>query len=190
MKYEVRERENPYLFLEDLRLKWSKNRGLFESDTVSLRMFQVRKKMNSQKCSRENWKSLKTDHFCAKHAIFATGVQVARASRQNTWKKTFEKFSKCFSWLEVPLARDSRTEPRKSLCTSHDWTFHPRTSRQPELQKTWNSKIFKNILNLFRDWSIYPPMSCQWVAKNLCDGLATGACDWFYPWLSHQNRAT
>ena len=119
----------------------------------------------------EKWKGLKTNQFCAKHAIFVTElsrVQVARASRQNTWKKTFEKFSKCFSRLEVPLTRESRTEPRKSLCTPRDWTFHPRTSRQPELRKAWKTRFLKNILSLFHDWSIYPPMSRQWVAKNLC----------------------
>ena len=104
-------------------------------------------------------------------------------------RKILNKFSKCFSRLEVSLARESRTEPQKSLCTFHDWTFHPCTSRQPELQKTCNSKFLKNILNLFCDWSIYPLMSHQWVAKNLCDGLVTGVYNWFYPWLSRQNRA-
>ena len=104
-------------------------------------------------------------------------------------RKLLKKFSKCFSQMEVPLARESRTEPRKSLCTPHNWTFHPRTSRQPKLRKTWNSNFLKNILSLFRDWSIYPPMSRQWVMKNLYDGLATGEYDWFYPRLSRQNRA-
>ena len=168
------------------------NGSSLESDTVSLRVFQKRKKMNSQKCSRENWKGLKTDQVFLKHAIFATDsscVQVARTSRQNTWKRNLEKFSKCFSRLEVPLARESRTKPWKSLRTPRDWTFHPRTSRQPEPRKAWNSKLLENILSLFHDWSIYPPMSRQRVAKNLCAGLATGACDWFDPRLSRQKRA-
>ena len=97
-------------------MKWFKNGSLFESDTVSLRVFQVRKEMNSQKCSRENWKGFKNCLICAKHTFFTTEssrVQVARASRQHTWKKTFEKISKCFSRLKVPLTRESRTEPRK-----------------------------------------------------------------------------
>ena len=104
-------------------------------------------------------------------------------------KKLLKKFSQCFSRLEVPLTRESRTEQQKSLCTFRNWTFHPRSSHQPELRKAWNSKFLKNILSLFRDWSIYPPMSRQWVAKNLCDGLTTGAFNWFYPRLSRQNRA-
>ena len=83
-KHEIySERENAYLFLEDLRMKRNKYGCSFESDTVSLREFQVRKKMNSQKCLRENWKGSKTDPFCAKHAIFVTEssrVQVAKAS--------------------------------------------------------------------------------------------------------------
>ena len=173
-------RQNPNHFLEDSRMKRSKCGSLFESNTVSLREFQERKKMNNQKCSRENWKGSKTDPFCAKHAIFATEssrMQVARTSHQNTWKKTFKKFSKCFSRLEVPLAKELRTTPQKSLYTSHDWTFHLRTSCQPKSRKAWNSKFLKNILSLFHDWSIYPPMSHQWVAKNLCDGLAIRACD-------------
>ena len=146
--------------------------------------------MNSQNCSRENWKGLKkTDPFYAKHTIFATETSRVPVAR-TLGRKLLKKFSKCFSRLEVPLTRESWTEPRKSLCTPRDWTFHPWTSRQSEPRKTWNSKILKNILNLFRDWSIYPPMSHQWVARNLCYGLATGACDWFYPRLSRQNRAT
>ena len=44
--------------------------------------------------------------------------------------KVLKKFAKYFSRLEVSLARESRAEPRKSLCTPRDWTFHSRTSRQ------------------------------------------------------------
>ena len=70
----------------------------------------------------------------AKHAIFATETScqpVARVTHQNTSSlKIWKKISKCFSQLEVSLARESRAEPRKSLCTLRDWTFHSRTSRQ------------------------------------------------------------
>ena len=97
------------------------------------------------------------------NAWFSRLNQVARKSPEPTAKtlerKTFEKFSKCFSRLEVPLARESRSELWKSLCTSRDWTFHHRTSRQPEPQKAWKPIFLKNILSLFRDWSIYPPVS-------------------------------
>ena len=152
---------------------------LFEIDTVSLRVCQARKKMNSQRCSRENWKGLK------KLTKFAQNTRFSRLNpvmcklqdqppehlKEKSWK-----ISNRFSRLEVPLTRESQTEPRKSLCTPWDWTFHQQTSHQPKPWKAWNSK--------------YPPMSRQWVAKNLCDGLAVRACDWFYPWLSRQNRAT
>ena len=165
------------------------NASSFERDTVSLRVFQKMKKINSQKCSRENWKGLKTDPFCAKHVIFVTEtshVHVARTSRQNTKKKTLKKISKRFLQLEVPLARESRTEPQKSLCTPRNWTFHPRTSRQPEPQKHENpifekySKSFSWLKHLPANES---PVSCK---KSLY-GLATG--DWFYPRLSRQNKA-
>ena len=77
-------------------------------------------------------KCWKWAHF-AEHAIFVTEVsrqQVARSSCQNTQGQNFEKFSKCFSWLEGLPARESRAEPRKSLSNPRDWTFHLRTSRQ------------------------------------------------------------
>ena len=184
-----RERENSYIFLEDFELKWCKNGGLFESDTVSLRVLHVRKTMNSYRSSRENWKSLKTDQF-AQNTRFLQLNQVACKSLEPTAKtlkrKTFEKFSKCFSRLKVPLMRELRSEMRKSLCTSRDWTFNPRSSHQPELRNAWKSKFLKNILSLFRDWSIYQPMSRE---KSLY-GLTIRAYDWFYPRLSRQNRAT
>ena len=150
--------------------------------TVVLKKWKLDKKMNIHWMRGKEMKtlfetSIEKEPLCATHAIFTTKssrVQVAKASRQNTWKKTFEKFSKCFSWLEVPLARESRSEPQKSLCTLHDWTFHPRTSRQHESRITWKPRFLKNILSLFRDWSIYPPMSHQWVAKNLCMGSRLG----------------
>ena len=45
-------------------------------------------------------------------------------------EKNVKKFSKCFSRLEGLPARESRAEPRKSLCTPRDWTLHLWTSRQ------------------------------------------------------------
>ena len=174
-------------------MKWFKNGSLFESDTVSLRVFQVRKEMNSQKCSRENWKCFKNCPICAKHTFFTTEssrVQVARASRQNTWKKTFEKFSKCFSWLEVPLARESRSEPRKSLCTPHDRTFHPRTSHQLEPRKAWKPKFFEKNSKSFSQLKHLSTNESLVSRKKSLYGLAIGACDWYYPRLRRQNRAT
>ena len=129
------DRENPYLFLEDLR----RNDAKMEIEmcvTECLGQIQLRemgKTVNSHKNLRENWKRFKTDRVFAKHAIFATEVsrqQVARSSCQNTQRQNFEKFSKCFSWLKGLPAKESRAEPWKSLCTPRDWTLHSRTSRQ------------------------------------------------------------
>ena len=44
--------------------------------------------------------------------------------------KDLKKISKCFSQLEVSLARESRAEPQKSLYTPSNWTFYSRTSCQ------------------------------------------------------------
>ena len=141
------------------------NASSFERDTMNLRVFQKMKKINNQKCSRENWKGLKTDPFCAKHVIFVTEtshVHVARTSRQNTKKKTLKKISKRFLQLEVPLARESRTEPQKSLCTPRNWTFHLRTSRQPEPQKAWKSNFWK----IFYVFFMTEAFTRQWVASE------------------------
>ena len=121
--------------------------------------------------------------------IFATELsreQVARASCQNTKDKNFEKFSKCFSWLEVLPTRESWNKPRKSLSTPRDWNLHSRTSRHTEPRETKKIQILKNILSIFCDWDTNPPVSCK---KSLC-GLATGAYNWTNLRLSRQNRAT
>ena len=89
MEYVVRERK-PIPFSWRFENEMKQDGNFFESDTVSLRVFQERKKMNSQKYSRENWKGLKTDQF-AQNTRFSRLSQVTKASRQNTWKKTFEK---------------------------------------------------------------------------------------------------
>ena len=50
--------------------------------------------MNNHKSSREKMKMLKNWLICAKHVIFVIGLnreQVARASRQNTQDKNFQK---------------------------------------------------------------------------------------------------
>ena len=137
--------------------------------------------------------SIEKEPFCATHAIFMTKssrVQVAKASRQNTWKKTFEKFSKCFSRLEVPLTRESRSESRKSLCTLHDWTFHPRTSRQHESRKTWKSRFFEKYSKYFSQLGHLPASESSISREKSLYVLVTEACDWANPRLSCQNRAT
>ena len=119
MKYVVRERK-PIPFSWRFKKEMIQNGSSLESDTVSLRVFQKRKKMNSQKRSRENWKGLKTEQVCPKHAIFAietSRVQVARTNRQNTKKKTLENFLSVFhdwkfhSWESHELSHENLCEP-------------------------------------------------------------------------------
>ena len=38
--------------------------------------------------------------------------------------ENLKNFAKCFSRLEGLLVRESRAEPRKSLCNHRDWTFY------------------------------------------------------------------
>ena len=146
MKYIVRERK-PIPFSWRFERKMKQNASSFERDTVSLRVFQKRKKMNNQKCLRENWKGLKLTHF-VQNTRFLRLRQVAcksprPAARTLRRKLKKKKISKCFSRLEVPLARESRTEPQKSLCTPRDWTFHSWTSRQPKPQKVRKPYFWK-----------------------------------------------
>ena len=72
--------------------------------------------------------------------------------------KRFEKFAKCFSQLEVSLARESRVEPRKSLCTPRDWTFHSQTSHQnwPASSRLWHATW------LTHDWVAKLGQYCFW----------------------------
>ena len=128
-----KENKIPYLFLEDLEVNKCNNGGCREWHRVFGWDSFWERKWIVIKSSRENWKYLKTDPVFAKHAIFVTEVsrqQVARSSRQNTQRQSCENFSKCILRLEGLPARESRAEPRKSLCTPRDWTFHSWTSRQ------------------------------------------------------------
>ena len=70
------------------------------------------------------------------------------------------------------------------ICAKHT-IFATGLSRE-QITRTLKTKILKNILSIFHDWDIDPPVSRE---KSLC-GLATRACDWTNPQLSHQNRAT
>ena len=118
---------------EGMMQKWSL-RSVTRS--VSVRFSWERNGEDSEQSQKFKGKTEKVFKNClqnAKHAFFATEVsrqQVAMASHQNTKKKNWKKFSKCFSWLEGLLVRESRAKPRKSLCTLRDWTIHSRTSRQ------------------------------------------------------------
>ena len=77
---------------------------------------QLRKKMNSHKSSRENWKRFKNCPIFAKHAFFATEMsrqQIAKSSRQNTqtefWKNFLSVFRdwKVYSWGSLELSREN-----------------------------------------------------------------------------------
>ena len=130
------DRENPYLFLEDLRRNDAKME-IEMCDMECLGQIQLREKWGRQwtvtKIRGKTEKGIKTDPVFTKHVIFATKVshqQVASSSRQNTQRQNCENFSKCFSRLKGLPSRESRAEPWKSLCAPRDWTLHLRTSRQ------------------------------------------------------------
>ena len=108
----------PIPFSWRLRLKWCKNGGSSRVTRWVWERFEMRKTMNSQKCSRENWKHLKIDLY-AQNTQFSRLSQVASKSLGpvvRTFKtKILKNLSKCFSWLEVLPARESRGKPWKSL---------------------------------------------------------------------------
>ena len=127
---ELKENEkNPYLFLEDWWLKWCKKGGFWEWHGEFERGL-VRGK---------NWNDLKTAQF-AQNTRFSWLDQVACKSPGPTTRtlktKILKNFSKCFSPLEGLPARKSGGKPRKSLCNSCDWTFHPQTSHHSESRET------------------------------------------------------
>ena len=151
MKYVVRERKLiPFSWRFEREMK--QNASLFERDTESLRVFQKRKKMNSQKCLRENWKGLKTDQVCPKHEIFAietSSEQVARTSCQNTKKKTLKNFLSVFRDWKFH-SRESHELSRENLCVP--LTTRPSTREQVTWAvKSMKIQFLKNILSLFRD---------------------------------------
>ena len=72
--------------------------------------------------------------FEMQNTRFSRLKQVANKSPGQAAKtlkvKIMKNISKCFSRLEGLPARESRAEPRKSLCTPRDSTLHLQTSRQ------------------------------------------------------------
>ena len=127
------DRENPYLFSWRLGKEWCKNgdwdvwHRVFGSDSVEREMG---KSVNSHKNSRKNTEKVLKTLFKTQNTRFTRLKWVARSSRQNTQRQNCEKFAKCFSRLKGLPARESRAEPRKSLCTPCDWTLHSWTSCQ------------------------------------------------------------
>ena len=117
MKYLEKDRKLIH-FLEDWSWDDEEKWRFFERDTMSLREIWIGKIMNKQKCSRENWKVLKIV-FKAQNTWFSwLGWVTNRSPNQATQHlgdKILKNLSKCFSWLEVPLASKSQREPRKFL---------------------------------------------------------------------------
>ena len=132
-------KQDPYIFL----MIWIRNEApmRFENGyTECLGRRQLRKKMNSHKCSRENWKRFKNCPYFCQTRVFCD-LRESPTSRQfkppkHSKTKVWKKFSKCFSQLECLPASESQAEPRKYLSNPRDWTFHSRTSRQKWPAKT------------------------------------------------------
>ena len=125
---------------------WKWEHGVFGKEIVLERRWTVTNAWGKTK------KDLKTAPIFAKHAYFATWLsrhKAASSSRQNTQGQKFKKkISKCFSRLEGLLVRESRAEPRKSLCNHRDWTFYSRKSRQ-----NWPANSWLRLATwLTRDW--------------------------------------
>ena len=102
---------------------------------------QLRKKMNSHKSLRENWKKkFKNCPYFCQTRVFSRLKWVATKSPVQAAKtlkdKSLKNFSKCFSRLEGLPTRELRAEPRKSLSNPRDWTFHSWTSHQKWPAKT------------------------------------------------------
>ena len=144
-------KQDPYLFLMILRRNEVPMK--FENGYLEcLGRRQLRKKMNSHKSSRENWKKFKNCPYFCQTRVFrdwsesppSCQVKPPKHSKTEFWKK----ISKCFSRLEGLLARESRAEPRKSLSNPRDWTFHSRTS----CQKWPANTRLRPATWLTRDW--------------------------------------
>ena len=117
----------------------------------------------------------------AQNMHFLRQNQVANKSPSQAAKhlrdKIFEKFSKCFLWLEGTPMRQSRRGPQKLL---YNITTRASTHKQvakPSRENLKHLKFWKIFLSLFRNWDVDPPVSCQ---KLLCK-LAT--------WLTHNQVA-
>ena len=114
MKYLEKIRK-PIPFLEVWRRDDEEKWWICEWNMVSMWERRMKKTMNSQKCSRENWKVLKTV-LKAQNMRFSWLNQVANKSpSQAAIEKIFENFSKCFLPLEGTPARKSLRELRKLL---------------------------------------------------------------------------
>ena len=144
------DKENPYLFLEDWRRNDAKMNA-FWSETRSVWEREMGKTVNSHENSRETLKNkffFKKLSLKCKTRVFCDWYNRQFHPPKHFKPKVLKKFAKCFSRLEVSLARESWVELRKSLCTPRDWTFHSRTSCQnrPGSSRQWH------VTWMTRDW--------------------------------------
>ena len=172
----------PIPFLED----WSwddEEQWRFLWETRWVWEWRTNKTMNSKKCSRENWKVLKTV-LRAQNTHFSWRYQVVYKS-PNTLETRFWKF--CLS-----VFRDWEVHPQGSHEGSHENFCITSRLELPLAIKSPNQVMrtfkqnFENFLSLFHEWDIDLPLS----RENLLCKLATRACDSLDPRPSRQNRAT
>ena len=128
-----------------------------EWNTVSLWERRMDKTMNSKKCSRENWKVLKTV-LEAQNMRFSRLNWVVNKSPGQVAKhlrdKIFEKLSKCFLWLEGPPASKLRRDHENFCITSWlELRFANKSSNQvARTVKTQNFGKFSKSFSRLGHW--------------------------------------
>lgn len=120
--------------------------------------------MNSQKCSRENWKVLKTvpkarnTRFLRLNQVTCKSLgQVARHLRRNFWKIFLSVFR---NWKFHP--RGSHEGSHENFCV----TLVTRASTREQVASLSREKSknpdFEKFLSIFRNWDFYSPMSHEY----------------------------
>ena len=142
----VERKRKPIPFSWRLRLKWCKNGGSLRVTWWVWERFEMGKTMNRQKCSRENWKRLKTNLF-AQNTRFSRLSQVVSKSpgpvARTLETKILKNLSKFFSQLEVLLARELWGEPWKSLSSlATEPSTHEQVTRLSH-EKHYKPKFWK-----------------------------------------------
>ena len=141
----LRKRQNPYLFLK-IGEEMMKRMEVLCVEMVILAEGGMNKTMNNHEMWGKNEKFLKTALKVTLHTFFATGMsceQVAKSSHQKPVWQNLKNLSKCFSWLEGPLASKSRREPQKFL---YNLTIGASTHEQvakPSRENFENPKFWK-----------------------------------------------
>ena len=145
MKYSEKDRKL-IPFLEDWSWDDEEKWRFFERDTMSLREIWTSKTMNKQKCSRENWKVLKTI-LKAQNTQFSWLGWVTNKSPNQATKhlgdKILKNLFKCFSWLEVPLVSKLQRELRKFLYNLATGAFTREQVAKPSSENCKNPEFWK-----------------------------------------------